>query len=278
MPTLDRVAETADGVRLSFGSDGSDQGAPLLLIPGLGAAATVFDPILPALRTRHRVIVYDPRAIGASEPGAQPLTMTLMVSDAVTVLDAAGAGVTNIFGGSMGGAVAQHLVLRHPERVAALVLAATAPAGLKAIPAAQRATDLLMGRGARTPEEAYRRATSVLYSPHFQRTHRDFIEEQVRQRGEHPVRPRVFSEQLNAMQAAEDITPELSRITSPTLVAHGTADVVTPIENARVLASLIPGARTRWFEGCGHLFFHERPEESARVVHEFIREAGRSSA
>lgn len=278
MSPLDRFALAADGTRLAFSIDGEGDDDPLLLIPGLGAAASVFDPILAPLRRRHRVIVYDPRGIGASESGREPLTMQLMLSDVVAVLDASEAAVAHVLGASMGGAVAQHFVLRHGERVSSLELAATAPAGRKAIPAAQRATDALLGRGARTPEDAYRRATTVLYSPHFQRTHPDFIEAQVRQRREHPVRPRVFTEQMNAVATADDITTELRNVRSATLVTHGTADVVTPIENAQVLASLIAGARSRWFEGCGHLFFHERPEEMARVVHEFIRDAGRSAA
>jgi 3-oxoadipate enol-lactonase len=56
-------------------------------------------------------------------------------------------------------------------------------------------------------------------------------------------------------------------------VLHGTEDVVTPFENARILARQIPGAVLRPFDGCGHLFFHERPAETARVVTEHLRRA-----
>jgi pimeloyl-ACP methyl ester carboxylesterase len=151
------------------------------------------------------------------------------------------------------------------------VLAATSPGGEKAIPPDPRVTAALMGKGARTPAEAYRIACTVLYSPQFQRAHQEFIDEQVRVRAAHPVDGRVFAAQLKALAAGGDIFGRLSQIRAPTLVAHGTADAVTPFENADVLASLIPRARRRWFESCGHLFFHERPEESARVVDEFLR-------
>jgi len=65
----------------------------------------------------------------------------------------------------------------------------------------------------------------------------------------------------------------LAAVTAPTLVLHGTEDVVTPFENARILARQVPGAVLRPFDGCGHLFFHERPAETARVVIEHLRRA-----
>lgn len=251
-----------------------DRGADaLVLIPGLGAAASVFEPILQPLERRYRLVLYDPRGVGDSESGEIALSMEVLAGDVLTVLDGAGVQRAHVFGASMGGVVAQHLVVSRPERVRRLVLAATAPGGRKTVPADPRATDALLGRGARTPEEAYRRACTVLYSPQFQRTHAGFIEAQVRQRAQHPVRPRVFMAQLAALAQARDVVDELQQVTAPTLVAHGTADAVTPVKNAQILAGHIPGARTRWFDGCGHLFFHERPEESCRVLHEFLRDA-----
>ena len=269
--STDRLqARTADGVLIA-GSIGGE-GPPLVLIPGLGSTRRVFDPLVPLLREGHRVIVHDPRGVGDSEPGALRLTMELLASDTVAVLEAAGIGEADVFGASMGGAVAQHLVVGSPQRVRRLILAATAPTGGHAIPADPRASAALLGKGARTPEEAYRLACTVLYSPHFQRTHREFIDEQVRIRVSHPVPARVFKAQLEALREASDVWEQLPDVRTPVLVTHGTADAVTPFENARLLAARIPGAHTRWFEQCGHLFFHERPEESARVIDEFLRD------
>ena len=94
----------------------------------------------------------------------------------------------------------------------------------------------LLGKGARTPEEAYRIACTVLYSPQFQRTHPDFIEAQIRDRARHPVRPRVFSAQFGAMWQPDHSFERLAAVRVPTLVLHGTDDVVIPFENARILA------------------------------------------
>jgi pimeloyl-ACP methyl ester carboxylesterase len=52
----------------------------------------------------------------------------------------------------------------------------------------------------------------------------------------------------------------------PTLVVHGTDDQMLPVENGRLIASLIPGSRLEILDGVGHLFFWEQPEHSAELV------------
>ena len=264
------TARTADGVGLSVVVTGD--GDPLLLIPGLGAGRRRSILIVADLARAHRVITFDPRGIGESE-GVGNTTLTAMALDAVAVLDAAGVASAAVFGASMGGLVAQHMVVDHPDRVADLILAATSPGGDHGVDPRPEDQAALLGKGARTPEEAYRIACTVLYSPQFQRTHPDFIEAQIHERALHPVRPRVFAAQFNAMWQPDHSFERLAAVTIPTLVMHGTDDVVTPFENARILAGQIPGATLRPFEGCGHLFFHERPAETARVVSEHLRRA-----
>jgi pimeloyl-ACP methyl ester carboxylesterase len=262
------TATTADRVSLAVYLDG--EGDPLLLIPGLGAGSSVFNPITPDLARHRTVIRYDPRGIGASSAGGE-VTLPTMALDAVTVLESVGVAAAAVFGASMGGLIAQHMVDDHPERVARLILVATAPGGDNGVDADPADNAALLGKGARTPEEAYRMACTVLYSRQFQRTHPEFIDEQVRERARNPVRPRVFSAQYKAMWLPDDSFEGLASVTSRTLVAHGTEDVVTPFENAGILARQIPGAVLRPFDECGHLFFHERPAETARVVNEFLR-------
>lgn len=266
-----RRVRTADGAEIAVSERG--EGRALLLIPGLGATRHVFEPLAPHLSRRHRVITFDPRGLGDSSGVAPQPTLAGMADDARAVLEACASEWADVFGASMGGVIAQQLTVDHPSVVGKLVLAATSPGGSKrAVPPDPRATAALLGRGAKTPADAYRIACTVLYSAQFQRTHRDFIEAQIRLRAEHPVPARVFTTQLSAMRDGDELAARLAQITAPVLVMHGTADAVTPLENAALLASLIPGSRTRWFLDCGHLFFHERPAESARVIDEFLRD------
>jgi pimeloyl-ACP methyl ester carboxylesterase len=267
------AARGVDGAILAARVDGD--GDPLLLIAGLGATRRVFDPVLAALAQRYRVITYDPRGVGDSEHGTLAIGIEQLAADATAVMEAAGCESAHVLGASMGGVVAQRVAVEGEHRVRRLILAATHPPRPHAVPASPSAMAALLGRGAHTPEEAYRIACTVLYSPKFQRSHAEFIDEQVRVRAARPVPARVFRDQLAALRQPSDVWERLAGVGAPTLVLHGTADVIAPFENARLLAHRIPGARLRPFEECGHLFFHERPDETARVVHEFLRAESR---
>jgi pimeloyl-ACP methyl ester carboxylesterase len=180
-----------DGTELAVTVAG--EGPPLLLIPGLGATRVVFDPLLPHLTQHFRVAVYDQRGIGESQSDPGPFTTEQLGDDAAAVLDGLRLERVTVLGASFGGMVAQQVAVRHPDRVSALVLAATGPgvAHLVRQPEAA-ATDALLGKGTRTPEDAYRVACTVLYSRTFQEEHADFIEQQVRDRARRPIAPRAF--------------------------------------------------------------------------------------
>ncbi|MDQ2961445.1 MAG: alpha/beta hydrolase [Candidatus Dormibacteraeota bacterium] len=255
---------TADHTELAVSVTGS--GPPLLLIPGLGATRVVFDPLLPFLTQHREVVVYDQRGVGASDITPGPYDTEHLADDAVAVLDGCDISRCAVMGASFGGMVATWLALRHPQRLTSLVLAATSPgySHLVAEPS-REASDMLLGKGARTPEEAYRRACAVLYSERFLREHAAFIDEQVRERSRRPIAARAFQAQFTASRT-HDVWDELPSIHPRTLVMHGGEDAVMPIANARAMAGRIPGARFIDFVECGHLFFHEEPERTAREL------------
>jgi pimeloyl-ACP methyl ester carboxylesterase len=258
---------TDDGVRLAVSVTGD--GEPLVMIPGLGATRRMYAPIVPALAERHQVIVYDPRGVGDSDVPTGPYPMARLAADCVAVAVSLGAARFHLFGASMGGLTAEHVGVLHPAGVRCLLLGATGPGRHGTVPAAPAATAALLGRGAGTPAEAYRMACTVLYSPRFQRDRPDFIEDEVAHRAAHPIAGRAFSAQFRASRDA-DIGARLGEISAPTLVLHGTEDVLVPLANAELLTKLIPGARRYWFDGCGHLFFHEDPDRTVEVMLSFL--------
>ena len=261
-----------DGTELAVSVAGS--GPPLLLIPGLGATRVVFDPLLPLLTPHVRAAVYDQRGIGASQGDPGPFTTEQLGDDGVAVLDGLGITAATVLGASFGGMVAQQLTVRHPGRVSALVLAATGPGSAHVVREPDvAASDALLGKGARTPEDAYRVACTVLYSRAFRDEHPDFIEGQVRDRARRPVAPRAFRAQLAASRG-HDAWDLLPLIDCPTLVMHGSDDAVMPLANAELLAARIPGAILEVFDGAGHLFFHEQPERTAQAIASFVAARG----
>ncbi|HEX4578521.1 MAG TPA: alpha/beta fold hydrolase [Candidatus Dormibacteraeota bacterium] len=271
----DSFITAPDGAALAVTVEG--EGQPLLLIPGLGATRVVFRPLMPLLTSHFRVAVYDQRGIGESGVTPGPFSTAQLADDAAAVLDGARMDRATVLGASFGGMVAQEVAVGHPARLDALVLAASGPGSAHLVeepdPAAATA---LLGRGARSPEEAYRIACTVLYSRSFQEAHPEFIEQQIRDRATRPIDGRAFRAQLDASRA-HDAWDRLPSVTAPTLVMHGSEDAVMPLANARALAERIPGARLVVFDGAGHLFFHEEPERTAAVLVEFAAEVSSRS-
>ncbi len=266
---------TSGGVRLAVWELG--EGPDLLLLPGLGTDHHVFVWNIGRLARNFRCLVPDQRGVGSSQASPGPYTMEMLADDASQVLDQLAPGGAHVFGASMGGMVAQQLAIRHPGQVRTLSLGCTGPGGTAAVKADPGVTKRLLGGDARDPGSAYRVACTVLYERRWRETHPEVIEDAVHWRATHPVRPGVFAAQWAASRHhhASDLLP---RISAPTLILHGTADIVMPPGNALVLQSRIPGAQLRWMVGRGHLFFQEAPEETERLILEHSLAAGRAAA
>src|SRR5437899_7562419 len=116
----------------TFSHDGIDsyyeiqgEGAPLLLIAGLASDSQSWQPVIAELASHYRVITVDNRGTGRTTPQDAPTSIRAMTDDCVALLDHLGLPSVHVLGHSMGGFVAQDCAIRHPERVDALVLAAT---------------------------------------------------------------------------------------------------------------------------------------------------------
>src|SRR5579864_3907880 len=134
--------------------DEQGQGAPILLIMGLGWPSYLWHRTRPVLASRFRTIALDNRGIGQSDVPPGPYPIALMASDAAAVLDAAGIESAHVFGVSMGGMIAQEFALQYPKRVLSLILGCTAAGGPTAVRAEPEAIQMLMRREKMSPEQA----------------------------------------------------------------------------------------------------------------------------
>lgn len=181
-------------------------------------------------------------------------------------------------GVSMGGMVAQHLAIRHPNLVHRLLLGCTGPGGRMAVRADPDVTRRLLGGDARDPASAYRIACSVLYEPAWREAHPEVIEDAVEWRAGHPIRAGVFQAHWQAIRH-HDAGPQLGQITAPTAILQGTADVVMLPGNAEALHRGIVDAKLVWLEGRGHMFFQEDPELTLRLIrHALLPEVAEDDA
>jgi pimeloyl-ACP methyl ester carboxylesterase len=196
-----------------------------------------------------------------------PYTISLMASDAVAVLDAAGVESAHIFGISMGGMIAQEFALSYPKRVRSLILGCTAAGGPHTVRSGPEATQMLMSRGEMTPEEAARAALPFIYSP---TTPQELIEEDLAIRRPWFPKPEAYNAQLQGILTWESYS-RLSQIGVPTLVIHGESDRLVPAGNAKLIAESIPGARLVMLAHASHIFTTDQPQEAHRAILEFLQ-------
>lgn len=251
-------------VRIAWERHG--EGFPLVLVQGLGYARWGWEPVADRFAERHEVILFDNRGIGASDAPLGAYSAAEMAEDTLRVLDEAGVERAHVVATSLGGMVAQELALAAPERVEKLVLVCTTPGGPNAAPMPEQTVRLMAEAPTLDPQVALRR----------------FVENALAPRPPDGIVERILAHRLQTnqplsawlSQAAAGLTfdawDRLPGLNVPTLVVHGTADVVVDPANAELLAQRIPSARVELFLGCGHLLFWEQPQRFVHVVEEFL--------
>ena len=251
---------------MTIAYDVQGSGEPLLMIQGLGYGRTGWGPAPSLLARRFKVVMPDNRGFGESEISPGPYTTAQLAGDAVALLDTLEIERAHVLGISLGGMIAQELVLAAPERVRKLVLCSTTPGGPDSVPMPQQ-TVALMGRQPKIdPREAM---VMFVKNALSSEPPAGLVDEIVTYRMANPPDPAGWYAQASA-GAAHDALARLGDIRAPTLVVHGTADNVVDAGNAPLIANAIPDARLEVFDGVGHLLPWERPEQFVSLVEEFL--------
>ena len=272
--TPTRWARNGD-VRLAFDTFiGSDDGERLLLIMGLGVSRLWWpDGLCQALaEQRFAVAGYDQRDAGESThlpptrthlpvtalPGRRGAAYTAedVADDAVAVLDELGWGSAHLFGRSLGGAVAQRVAVRHPDRVRTLTSMSAVPGDTAGLRTLRYINISALARLSRTSypdtrEGAVQAAFAIsrfCASPGY-----PFDENEERAKAERLADSGTRDTQAQSRQiGAQWHGPAISTITAPTLVLHGQGDPLIRPRAAQAIAARIPGARLVTLPGVGH--------------------------
>ena len=248
----------------------------LVLIQGMGFDRSGWEPVLPELARRFRLVLVDNRGSGRSDRPADSFAVADMAADVATVLDAAGIGRTHILGASLGGMVAQELAIGYPERVDGLVLACTTPGWPSGYPMPGASLRLISATRGVTAEAALRRHTENALSARTVQDRPELVGRLVEFQRSRPMDTRVLSAQA-AAGARYAGGLRQARIQARTLVLHGGADTVVDPRNAKLLADRIPGARLVIFPELGHLLFWEDPDGFADAAASFLLADGQAS-
>jgi pimeloyl-ACP methyl ester carboxylesterase len=284
----------ANGIDIEYETFGDPEAAPLLLVMGLGAQMLSWDEDFCArLAARgFYVIRYDNRDSGLSTKmesageadileafGGNPkpaYSLGDLADDAVGLLDGLGIRGAHIVGASMGGFIAQLVAINHPKRVLSLTSIMSGPGGRDAVPPDPEGAAVLMKVPPPTREERIEHGLwirKVLHGPGdpFDEVAETRRVERAYDRSYYPV---GTGRQLVAILASESRVARLGGLNVPTLVIHGIADVLVPVENGRRVAAAVPGARLIEFEGMGH----NLPERVWPHVFDAIEELAREAS
>lgn len=230
-PTLDEILEI-DGASIHVRLDPGVTGRPLLIVSGLTGPLEGWDPLVEALGDRT-VIRFDPPGIGSSPLRLFPLSIKALAEMATQILDVLDVEVADVFGYSHGGAVAQELAHRFPDRVSSLILAATS-----------------CGLGS---DVGVRGLLSALFKPSRTSGVTELVTE--------PIAALYRSFAYSCWTSI----PFLGSLSQSTLVVSGSRDRLVPAMNARVLTDRIPRARATVIDA-GHDLQAESCSEALATV------------
>ena len=262
------------GLRMHYRFVG--QGPPLVLIMGLSGDLTWWDLLARELEEDFRLLLFDNRGAGLTDKPEEKYTIPLFASDTVGLMAALGVSRAHVFGVSMGGMIAQELVLRHPDRVDRLVLGCThAGGGGFTMPSAEAVRAMTLTRG-KSPEEIARQNMTLLFGPTYRQEHPDLVEAMIQRYVQNPPPRKPFTQQFWAA-LGHDCYDRLPEIRKLTLILTGDADALIPPENAETLQARIPGSSRVVLRGAGHVFFIEHPAETAKALKEHLLEEGFSA-
>ena len=247
---------SANGIEIEYETFGDPKAQPMLLIGGLGSQLLSWDEDFCALLASHgfHVIRFDNRDSGLSTWVDDAYTLDDMAADAAGLLDALGISAAHVVGASMGGFIAQLVALNHPDRVLTLTSIMSGPNGDDQVQPTTEGSGVLMAPAPDTREERIAMgvwARQALLGPAdpFDEPHERARVTRAVDRAYHPA---GFGRQLGAVIVARGRLERLGSVSVPTLVIHGDADILVPVENGRRVAAAVPGARLMEIEGMGH--------------------------
>ncbi|NGO68318.1 alpha/beta fold hydrolase [Streptomyces boncukensis] len=256
--TAESASSTVRAGELEVGYIDAGSGVPLVLVHGGESDRTAYTTLRTHLGAGIRAISYDQRDSGLTVNPPDPYTAGDLADDLVAFLDALGLESAHLFGTSFGGAVAQHAALRHPERVASLILVATTPSY-------ELGREVIEKLFTMSHEERKKAAPEYFFTPEGQAAMRARPARETL-----TARTPEQSARRHAAARQHEIRDHLGEIAAPTLIVHGTEDRPAPYEGAVLMEQRMPNARLRPIEGGRHGIGVEFADTIAQWVREYL--------
>ena len=240
-------------VRVSWSETGPADAPVVVLSSSLGATRAMWDPQVPALAERYRVVTYDTRGHGASPAPAGPYTLDDLADDVVALLDELGTERAHLAGLSLGGMTAIRLAAREPHRLDRLALLCTSAKADSQAFLDRARTVRAGGTVSLAPTVVGRWLTPAYAAEHPDLVAR--LEAMIAQADDEG-----YASCCEAI-AGMDLRGDLGRISAPTLVVSAADDLALPPDHQRAIADGVPGAELLTVTPGAHLANLERTAE-----------------
>jgi 3-oxoadipate enol-lactonase len=260
---------TVNGISVHYTLEGPASGPVITMSNSLASNLSMWEPQMPVLTSRYRVLRYDTRGHGGTEATAGPYSLDELSEDVRALLRALGITRTHFIGLSMGGMIGQIIAIKYPQMLQSLVLCDTM---------------------SRVPTEAkpmwddrIHTAETGGMEPLVEPTLARWFTEPFRQKGS-PVLdqvrtmirstpPRGYTGCCHAI-AALNLTDHLKAITLPTLIIVGEDDPATPVAASHVIHEQIRGSELVILKSAAHLSNLEQPEAFNQALTAFLPKVG----
>jgi pimeloyl-ACP methyl ester carboxylesterase len=265
----------AEGVRFAYRRFGRNSGTPIVLNQHFQGTLDHWDPaVTNGLARSREVIVFNNVGVSSSS-GETPVSFQEMGANAIAFIDALGLEQVDVLGFSIGGMVAQEIVLQAPDRVRKLILVGTGPRG----------ADMSNSQSAAIFAQTYDPPEHLWLKVHFspsaasQAAGFAFLDRKLRRRDRDPL---VSQQTIEAQRAAigkymayrniDGYLEYLKDIRQPTLVVQGSNDVIIPTFNSYVLQQSLPNAQLIIYPDSNHGSFYQYPDLFVAQANLFLQE------
>jgi pimeloyl-ACP methyl ester carboxylesterase len=250
------------------------KGEPLVFFAGLGVGTEVCTELIPVYSPEYRLVLFDNRGAGRSDAPDIPYTMEMFADDLAGLLDAIDISSAHVYGISLGGGIALCFTLIYPDRVKSLVLSSTHCGGPHMVTPDAEITKTLTNLAQANPEERAEGMMRLNVTPEFAARNPAIMQEMRKERAKQYTSSQGTMRQQQ-VSCAIDIYERLPEIKAPTLIIHGDADRLVPVENARIMAPRIRNAELVILKNAGHILI-EAGNEPNQIVLDFLRRHRRS--
>lgn len=272
----------AAGVRFAYRRFGTSGGVPLVFNIHFTGTMDHWDPaVTDGFAKDREVILFDNAGISSSS-GEVPTSIEAMAADAAAFVKALGLTEVDVLGFSLGGLIAQTLAIAEPKLVRRVVLVGTGPRSGEDMATLTPEAQEIFGATYDEPDNLWLR---VHFTPseRSQAAGRDFLKRfRLRSEGRDPeVSEKVAPAQLEALgkwgARRENPYEYLKKLTQPTLIVNGGADVIIYTVNSFILQQNIPNAQLILYPDANHGSQYQYPELFVRHVSMFLEEQGRGA-